>query len=81
MIKALPVLSRVSSCPCHWGNRSLTVSALSFLLASCILGSTWPYLPSPLCCYLPCLATLLPGYLRSGRKKGDLCFFGCGTLK
>lgn len=53
----------------------------AFPLASCILCSTWPYLSSPLCCYLPCLAPLLPGYLRSGRKKGDLCFFSCWNLE
>lgn len=81
MIKALPFLSRLSSCPCHWGTRGLAVSAPTFPLASCILGSTWPYLSSPLCCYLPCLAPLLPGYLRAGRKKGDLCFFGCWNLE
>lgn len=46
------------------------MSALVPFPASCILGSTWPCLPSPLCCYLPCLAPLLPGHLRSERKKG-----------
>lgn len=50
-----------------------------FPLASCILGSTWPCLSSPLCGYLPCLTPLSPGHLRSGGRKGDFCFFGRWT--